>query len=125
MPTPSRKKLTPTRRPVSRPKRPHYIHGATYVYDATSQTFDLCGTTASPDPRPMTDKWVLGMVDEGAPFPRVKFFTYPDAHSNYSTAVRAGEEGYRKYGKPFVVFAKVCYIGPSAPPPAVKREFRA
>lgn len=68
------------------------------------------------------DKWIVGMVEPISGTNCVRFFQFPKIHDSYDDAVLAAEQKYALYCKPFVVFAKVCVIGPSRPP-VMKTEF--
>lgn len=77
-----------------------------------------------------TDKWIIGMVETsynapGAPdTPQLRMLPYPKLWTDYDAAVAHAVASYHKYGKPFVVFAKKCVIGPSRPP-ILKQEYLA
>lgn len=68
------------------------------------------------------DKWTVGMVDEDG---KLSMFSNPRIYPSYSEAVLAAEDRYRAYPtRHFVVFAKVCIVGPSRPP-ILKQEYLA
>lgn len=71
-----------------------------------------------------TDKWIVGMVETMVGSNNIRMFTFPHVHTDYAMAVHAAEQAYERHGKPFVVFAKKCVIGPSRPP-VLKTEFSA
>lgn len=73
----------------------------------------------------MTDKWIVGMVEPTITGPdNIRLFAGPKVYTNYDEAVTQAELLYHRYGKPFVVFAKKCVIGPSRPP-VMKTEYLA
>lgn len=86
----------------------------------------------SPTPRksrvkPLTDKWIVGMVQplvtNGKDSPTLQMFQQPTVFDDYNKAVAHAEKQHLSYGKPFVVFAKVCVVGPLRLP-IVKTEYR-
>lgn len=68
-----------------------------------------------------TDKWIIGMVD---PADTLRMFANPKVHTDYASAVKEAERLYHCHGKPFIVFAKKCVIGPTRPP-VLKTEYLA